>query len=66
VSAVRYELGVFIQENGILHSHLRGNLKPYVDNFKFVNNLRTITIIFINPVIMDFICMLETICRQST
>jgi hypothetical protein len=25
---VRYELGSYIQEDGILHSHRRGNLKP--------------------------------------
>jgi hypothetical protein len=29
VSAVRYELGFYIPEDGILHSHRRGNLKSY-------------------------------------
>jgi hypothetical protein len=29
VSPVRYELGVYIPEDGILHSHRRENLKAY-------------------------------------
>jgi hypothetical protein len=29
VSSVRYELGFYIPENGILHSHRRENLKSY-------------------------------------
>jgi hypothetical protein len=30
VSPVRYELGFYIPEDGILHSHRRGNLKSYI------------------------------------
>jgi hypothetical protein len=30
VSAVRWELGFYILEDGILHSHRRENLKSYV------------------------------------
>jgi hypothetical protein len=30
VSPVRYEPGFYIQEDGILHSHRRDNLKPYL------------------------------------
>jgi hypothetical protein len=29
VSPVKYELGSYIPEDGILHSHRRDNLKPY-------------------------------------
>jgi hypothetical protein len=29
VSAVRYELGFYIPDDGILHSHRRENLKAY-------------------------------------
>jgi hypothetical protein len=30
VSRVRYKLGLYIPEHGILHSDCRGNLKPYI------------------------------------
>jgi hypothetical protein len=30
VSLVRYELGFYILEDGILHSHRHGNLKSYM------------------------------------
>jgi hypothetical protein len=30
VSPVRYELGSYIPEDGILHSHRRENLKSYI------------------------------------
>jgi hypothetical protein len=30
VSPVRYELGFYISEDGILHSHRRENLKSYI------------------------------------
>jgi hypothetical protein len=30
VSLVRYELGFYILEDGILHSHCRENLKSYI------------------------------------
>jgi hypothetical protein len=32
VSPVKYELGFYIQEGGILHSHRRENLKSYITN----------------------------------
>jgi hypothetical protein len=31
VSPVKYELGFYIPEDGILHSHSRENLKSYID-----------------------------------
>jgi hypothetical protein len=31
VSPVRYELGFYVPEEDILHSHRRENLKPYKD-----------------------------------
>jgi hypothetical protein len=33
VSPVRYELGFYIAEDGILHSHCRDNLKSYIHLF---------------------------------
>jgi hypothetical protein len=30
VSSVKYELGFYIPEDGILHSHFRENLKSYI------------------------------------
>jgi hypothetical protein len=33
VSHVRYELGVYIPEDGILHSHRRKNIKSYIISF---------------------------------
>jgi hypothetical protein len=33
VSPVRYELGSYIPEDAILHSHRRENLRSYNDNF---------------------------------
>jgi hypothetical protein len=30
VSPVKYEMGLYIPEDDILHSHHRGNLKPYI------------------------------------
>jgi hypothetical protein len=39
VSPVRYELGFYIPEDGILHSHRRENLKPYIS----IMFLRTLT-----------------------
>jgi hypothetical protein len=30
VSPVRYELGFYVPEDDILHSHCRENLKPYI------------------------------------
>jgi hypothetical protein len=34
VSPVRYELGFYIPEDGILHSHRRENLKSYINILK--------------------------------
>jgi hypothetical protein len=36
VSPVRYELDFYIPEDGILHSHRRENLKPYILIFMFL------------------------------
>jgi hypothetical protein len=33
VSPVKYEMGFYIPEDGILHSHRRGNLKSYTISF---------------------------------
>jgi hypothetical protein len=30
MSRVRYERGFYVPEDGILHSHRRENLKPYI------------------------------------
>jgi hypothetical protein len=30
VSPVKYELGAYIPEDGVLHNHPRENLKPYI------------------------------------
>jgi hypothetical protein len=30
VSPVRFELGLYVPEDDILHSHRRGNLKSYI------------------------------------
>jgi hypothetical protein len=35
MSLVRYELGFYIQEDGILHSHRRGNLRCYIEALAF-------------------------------
>jgi hypothetical protein len=35
VSPVKYELGFYIVEDVILHSHRRDNLKPYIPMFQF-------------------------------
>jgi hypothetical protein len=34
VSPVRYELGLYIPEDGIVHSHRRENLKSYISTGK--------------------------------
>jgi hypothetical protein len=36
VSPVKYELGLYIPEEDILHSHCRENLKSYIDIIKFI------------------------------
>jgi hypothetical protein len=38
---MRYELGVYILENGILHSHRRGNLKSYIALTGWARKLRS-------------------------
>jgi hypothetical protein len=35
VSPVKYEMGFYIPEEDILHSHSRGNLKSYILNKNF-------------------------------
>jgi hypothetical protein len=35
VSPVKYELGFYIPEDDILHSHRRGNLRSYIAEMKF-------------------------------
>jgi hypothetical protein len=36
VSPVKYKLGSYIPEDGILHSHRRENLKSYAVSYAFV------------------------------
>jgi hypothetical protein len=36
VSSVKYELGFYIPEDAILHSHCRDNLKSYKENEIYV------------------------------
>jgi hypothetical protein len=38
VSPVKYELGIYIPEDGILHSHYRENLKSYNINIVDMKN----------------------------
>jgi hypothetical protein len=40
MSPVRYELGFYIPEDGILHSHRRENLKSYMDLLLSTGQLR--------------------------
>jgi hypothetical protein len=35
VFPLRHELGFYIPEDGILHSHRRENLRSFRDNFRF-------------------------------
>jgi hypothetical protein len=37
VSPVKYELGFYIPEHGIIHSHSSGNIKSYVENFMSIS-----------------------------
>jgi hypothetical protein len=37
VSPVRYELGLYIPEDAILHSHRRENVKPYTEKINFLS-----------------------------
>jgi hypothetical protein len=37
VSPVRYELGLYIPEDDILHSNRRENLKSYISTSRFMN-----------------------------
>jgi hypothetical protein len=41
VSPVEYELGFYIPEDDILHSHYRENLKSYMSSFLYVDDVRT-------------------------
>jgi hypothetical protein len=36
MSAVRYELGFYILEDDIPHSHRRENLKSYISSYQFM------------------------------
>jgi hypothetical protein len=36
VSPVKYEMGFYIPEDTILHSHCRGNPKSYIVNLNFI------------------------------
>jgi hypothetical protein len=47
VSPVRYELGFYIPEDDILHSHRRENLSSYIDSTKLA---ATPTAEFHNPI----------------
>jgi hypothetical protein len=40
VSPVKYELGFYIPEDCILHSHCRENLKSYMLSFTFISEVR--------------------------
>jgi hypothetical protein len=40
MSPVRYELVFYIPEDDILHSHRRGNLRPYIDPTMFSPSIR--------------------------
>jgi hypothetical protein len=42
VFLVRYELGFYIPEDGILHSHRRENLKSYIDVSFFILGYETL------------------------
>jgi hypothetical protein len=44
VSPVKYELGFYIPENGILHSYRRENLKSYKYKQALVTGLETCSI----------------------
>jgi hypothetical protein len=35
-----YELGFYIPEDGILHSHRREDLKSYIEMLEFLNGIR--------------------------
>jgi hypothetical protein len=35
MSPVKYELGFYVPEDGILHSHRREHLKPYIGKIMF-------------------------------
>jgi hypothetical protein len=41
VSPAKYELGFYIPEDDILHSHRRENLKSYTNDLKLVNMVYT-------------------------
>jgi hypothetical protein len=44
VSPVKYELGSYIPEDGILHSHRRDNLKPYMSLKTFTSIVASINL----------------------
>jgi hypothetical protein len=60
VSPVKYELGFYIPEDAILHSHRRENLKSYIfqeslENQKKNNEYFTLLVMFVlNPILTVF------------
>jgi hypothetical protein len=58
VSPVKYELGFYITEDGILHSHRRKNLKSYMIYFLFIfNGVILCDMCICVYVICAFVCM---------
>jgi hypothetical protein len=58
VSPVRYELGFYIPEDDILHSHCREHLKSYTAFFVLVLRLLIITSLFL---VYPFLLLLMTL-----
>jgi hypothetical protein len=48
VSPVKYELGFYIPEDGILHSHRRENLRSYTCTYVFVVHCMTSVNLVVN------------------
>jgi hypothetical protein len=47
VSPVKYELGFYIPEDGVLHSHCHGNLKSYI---ALTGQLDSVAETYVSPV----------------
>jgi hypothetical protein len=62
VSAVKYELGFYIPEDGIPHSHRRENLKPYKP-YKYISCYETTD--FLHSVVMRIRLYLKTIVWKT-
>jgi hypothetical protein len=52
VSPVKYELGFYISEDGILHSHRRGNLNSYTLPYPFIRVQMKILLMFLEAVLL--------------